>query len=146
MKSIVERSIRDVSRAGLPLKIIGCEIDLEKEYDERIGKGNEKAFMNFRILLCVFRDICSLFVRDEELEAALPCVLGGSKVVEVRETVRQKLLKIMQLLEDNSELNESSMKLRIVEISKTICELRGESFPRLLELLTAVKKTLEDEE
>jgi hypothetical protein len=140
VKDIVNRSIRDVACAKLPLLIIGQELELEKRYNERIGRGSWKVFASFRFLLCVFQDLCPLFVKDGELEAALQHVGGGSEILELRETIRQRLLKVMQLLEDESKLDESIIKLRIGEVHKIISELCSKNFPWLLELLNAVKK------
>lgn len=145
MKNIINRSVYDVVCAKLPLKIIGQEIKLEKEFNDRIGRGDRKAFANFRDLLSAFQGTCSLFAKDGELEAALLCVCGGSEVVGLRETIRQKLLKTTELLDDDeSKLDEGEIKLRITETHKIIAELRAESFPRLLDSLWAVKKNIED--
>jgi len=146
VKNIINRRIREVACARIPLTVIGKEMELEKEFNERFGQVSRKTFGMFRDLLRVFRSICSLFSKDGDLETALPSICGGSEVIELRETIRQRLLKVMELLErDGSKLDETTMKLLIVENHNIISELRSESFPRLLDLLRSMKKNVEDE-
>ena len=145
MRNIVNRSICDVVCAMLPLTTIGIEVELEKEFNERFEQVSCKTFGMFRDLLWAFQGTCSLFAKDEKLELAISGVHGGSEVINYRETVRQRLLKITELLDHDGKLDENTIKLRIIEVHRIISELRGESFPRLLDQLKVVKKIVEDE-
>lgn len=144
MKKIINRSIRDVVCATLPLKTIGQEVELEKEFNEQFEQVSPRTFGMFRDLLHAFQGTCSLFNKDEKLELALSDVHGGSEVINFRETVRQRLLKVTEILDNESKLDENTIKLRIIEVHKIISELRVDSFPRLLDQLRTVKKIVED--